>query len=105
MRPLDIAAGWRLDGRISPYVGAGLSRISYEETSQFATADENVDESGTGLLVQGGVDVSVTRWLHLGGEARYRNVKAALGAAGVSAIFGEDSIGGFSASFRLSLGR
>jgi len=105
MRPLDIAGGWRFGSRVAPYVGAGLSRISYKETSRFADPDENLDQSGTGLLLEGGVDVEVARWLHLGGELRYRDVKAALGAGGVSAIFGDDSIGGLSTSIRVSVGR
>ena len=105
MTPFDIAAGWRGTGRISPYGGAGLTRISYKETSDFAADGEDVDGSGTGLLVLGGVDVAVSTWVHVGGEVRYRSVDGPLGESGVSAVFGEQSIGGFSTSVRVSFGR
>jgi hypothetical protein len=106
MVPFDLAGGWRLSGRrLSPYAGAGLSWISYKETSDFAAAGEDVDDSGTGLLLLGGVDVALSDWLHLGGEVRYRDADAALGDTGVSQIFGETSIGGVAASVRISVGR
>jgi opacity protein-like surface antigen len=106
MRPVDIAAGWRLAfGRISPYVGAGVTFFKYEETSEGADADENVDESRTGPLFLGGVDVAIVSWLHAGGEIRYRQVTGILGEGGVSAEFGEDNAGGLAAAIRISIGR
>lgn len=106
MRPIDVAAGWRFGfGRVAPYVGAGVTYLSYEETSDFAEAGEDVDESGTGALVLGGVDVRVWRWIHAGGEVRYRRVAGILGEGGVSSHFGEDDAGGISAAVRISIGR
>ncbi len=106
MRPIDIAAGWRFGfGRVAPYVGAGVTFLSYEETSDFSEAGEDVDESGTGALVLGGVDVLVWRWIHAGGEVRYRRVNGILGEGGVSSQFGEDDAGGISAAVRISIGR
>jgi len=108
MRPVDIAAGWRFRfsrGRISPYAGAGLTYLTYEETSDFADADENVDESKTGPLVLGGVDVQIWRWISAGGELRWRRVSGILGEGGVSAEFDEDDAGGYSAALRISIGR
>jgi opacity protein-like surface antigen len=106
MRPVDVAAGWRLAfGRISPYVGAGVTFFKYEETSEGADAEENVDESKNGPLFLGGVDVAILSWLHAGGEIRYRQVKGILGEGGVSAEFGEDDAGGLSAAIRISIGR
>ena len=106
MRPVDIAAGWRLTfGRISPYVGAGVTFFKYEETSEGADADENVDESKNGPLFLGGVDVAIVSWLHAGGEIRYRQVKGILGEGGASAEFGEDDAGGLAAAIRISIGR
>lgn len=106
MRPVDIAAGWRLTfGRISPYVGAGVTVFKYEETSEGADADENVDESRNGPLFLGGVDVAIVSWLHAGGEIRYRQVKGILGEGGASAEFGEDDAGGLAAAIRISIGR
>jgi opacity protein-like surface antigen len=106
MRPVDVAGGWRFAaGRISPYVGVGVTFFTYEETSEGADADENVEESRTGPLFLGGVDVEILSWLHAGGEIRYRQVKGILGEGGVSAEFGEDNAGGLAAAVRISIGR
>jgi opacity protein-like surface antigen len=105
MRPFDVGAGWRWSGRFSPYVGGGMSWISYEETSEFAGAGEDLDESATGLLLLGGIDMQLSRWLHIGGDVRYRRVDGVLGAGGASEVYGEDDIGGFGAHVRFSIGR
>jgi opacity protein-like surface antigen len=106
MRPIDVAAGWRFGfGRVSPYVGAGVTFLTYGETSDLSEGGEDVDESGTGALVLGGVDVQVWRWVFAGGEVRYRRVSGILGEGGVSAHFGEDNAGGVSAAVRISIGR
>jgi len=106
MRPLDIAGGWRLEfGRVSPYVGAGVTFFRYEESSEDADVGENVEENKTGPLFLGGVDVAIVSWLHAGGEIRYRQVTGILGEGGVSAEFGEDNAGGLSAAVRISIGR
>lgn len=106
MRPVDIAGGWRFTyGRFSPYVGAGLSYLTYEETSDFADSGENVNENANGPLFLGGVDVTLWDWLHAGGEFRYRQVKGIFGEDGVSETFDEDNAGGFTAAFRVAVGR
>lgn len=106
MRPFDLAATWRtVRGVMAPYVGGGMTRIAYKETSPFAGSGDDVDESKVGALVLGGVDVAVVKWLFVGGELKYRHVTGVLGEAGVSKGFGEDSLGGFAASLRISVGR
>jgi opacity protein-like surface antigen len=106
MRPIDLAGGWRLVfGRLSPYAGAGVSLISYKETAAFAEPDDDVSESKTGAMFLGGVDVRIVRWLHAGGELRYRSVKGTLGEGGVSRVFVEDQLGGYSFAVRMSVGR
>lgn len=107
MRPVDVAAGWRFlsSRRLSPFVGAGVSFISYTETADFAAGTDNVSDSGTGALLLGGVDVAIARWIKIGGEIRYRAVDGVLGESGVSAAFGEDQLGGFSTGLRLTVGR
>jgi opacity protein-like surface antigen len=106
MRPVDLAGGWRLVfGRVSPYVGVGVTFFRYEETSEGADADENVDESKTGPLFLGGVDFAIVSWLHAGGEIRYRQVTGILGERGASAEFGDDNAGGLTAALRISIGR
>jgi opacity protein-like surface antigen len=106
IRPLDLAAGWRVrSGRLSPYGGAGVSFLSYKETDPFATAGETVETSHVGPVLMGGVDFAVWQWVHVGGEARYRHVSGILGDGGVSRSFGEDTLGGLSLAVRLSVGR
>jgi hypothetical protein len=105
-RPLDIAAGWRFElGRVAPYAGVGATTISYTETARFAQAGDDVSESASGVVVLGGVDVAVWRWINVGGEVRYRSVKGVLGVGGASEAFGEDQLGGTSAAVRVSFGR
>jgi hypothetical protein len=105
-RPLDVAMGWRMTlNRFSPYAGVGLSRVSYQETSDFSSADDKVSAARNGAVALGGVDVPVWRWLHVGGEVRYRWVKGILGEGGVSDEFDEDRLGGLSAALRVSVGR
>ena len=105
-RPFDLAGGWRfVFGRFSPYAGGGMSMISYKETSDFAASDEDVSESKTGGMFLAGVDVAIIRWLHAGGEFRYRAVKGVLGEGGVSEVFGEDQLGGYAFGVRISVGR
>jgi opacity protein-like surface antigen len=108
MRPLDMAAGWRFAvdrGRVSPYVGAGMTIIAYEETSAFALDGDEVRENEAGALVLAGVDIAVWRWVQLGGDVRYRAVTGGLGLGGVSQVFDEDQLGGLSAALRFSVGR
>ena len=105
-QPLDVAAGWRfLRGRTSPYVGAGLSSIEYDETGDFAQPGDDVSARQSGTLVLGGVDVAVARWLFVGGELRYRAVAGILGEGGASGAFDDDRLGGWSYALRLSIGR
>lgn len=105
VKPLDIASGWRFSmGRFSPYVAGGVSFISYKESSPFSEPGDDFTERGTGALLLGGLDVAVIRWIHVGGELRYRAVKGALGSGGVSENFGEDQLGGVSAAVRVSVG-
>lgn len=106
MRPLDFAGGWRLGvGPVSPYAGVGVTYLSYEESSSFADSDEDVTERRAGLLVLVGADVRVWRWIHAGGDFRWRRVRGILGEGGASGAFGEDDAGGFAAAVRMSIGR
>jgi opacity protein-like surface antigen len=106
MRPIDVVGGWRLRfGRVSPYAGAGLTFLRYEENADFAPAGEDVNESKTGPMFLGGVDVQVWRFIHAGAELRYRRVHGILGNGGASAEFDEDDAGGVGMAVRISVGR
>jgi hypothetical protein len=104
--PIDLAAGWRLtNGRLSSFLGAGISSVAYRETGGFSEGDDNVSQRKSGPLVLAGVDVAVTRWVRVGGELRYRAVKGILGASGISAAYDENQLGGTSGALRVSVGR
>jgi opacity protein-like surface antigen len=106
LMPVDVVAGWRAPlGRLVPYVGGGMTFFKYEETSEFADEDENVDDWYNGFVVMGGLEVGLARWLHVRADIRYRQVNDALGLGGVSEFFDEDRLGGFAAGLQLMLGR
>ena len=62
-----------------PYGGGGIGRHRYEETSEFAEASENVEESFTGYHLLGGVEFRATRWIGAAGELQWATVPDALG--------------------------
>jgi hypothetical protein len=96
--PLVIGAGWRQplgrSGRVVPYGGAGFLRLSYRETSRFASTSENTDEAFRGYTIFGGVDVGLWKALTAGVEAEVRHAPHAIGKAGVSDVFDEHDLGG-----------
>lgn len=105
LRHVDVAGGWRWTrGRLAPYVGAGVTRVSYEEKSDFADAGENVSAGAAGPLLMAGVDVRLTRLLHVGGDVRFRRLLGILGEGGLSRELGERSAGGLATSLRVSIG-
>ena len=79
--------------------------MQYQEESDFADAADNVDELFTGFYASGGVEVPLTKWLHIRGEARYTSVPNALGAEGVSADFNETNLGGIAVAVKLAIGK
>jgi opacity protein-like surface antigen len=90
--------------RLVPFVGGGLSMVSYKETSANSNG-EDVSDSATGFVFLGGVDYTLTKWIQVGGEFRYRAVTGILGSAGVSDLYGEDSVGGWAVGVRVSVGK
>lgn len=98
LRPLEIAAGWRLrplaSGRIVPYAGTGLLRMGYRETSEFAVGDDNSNTTFSGTVVFGGIEAVLVSWIFAGVEVQHRSVPNALGEGGVSQVFRETDLGG-----------
>ena len=90
--------------RLVPFVAGGLSMVSYKESSQ-NSAGEDVSQSASGFVFLGGVDYRVTKWIHVGGEIRYRAVTGVLGTGGVSKEYGEKSLGGWVVAARVSVGK
>ncbi len=90
--------------RLVPFVGGGLSMVMYKETSQNSSGDD-VSKSASGFVFLGGVDYTVTKWIRVGGEFRYRAVTGVLGSGGVSQLYKEDSVGGWVVAARVSVGK
>jgi opacity protein-like surface antigen len=104
--PLDVTGGWRVPmGRVAPFAGAGVTFLRYEETSDFAEAEENIRKWHTGLVALAGVEVRVITNLHIRGDVRYRRIQDALGDGGVSAAFDETDLGGTGVSLKVVFGR
>ena len=118
--PLELTVGYRFERRNTPrrtgpqrpvrwipYVGGGIGWHRYEETSDFATDDENVKETKIGYHVLGGAEYRVNRWLGIAGEGGWSLVPDALGQDpnGVAAEFGETDLGGGSIRVKLVIGR
>lgn len=107
MNTFDVTAGYRfLQGaRFVPYVGGGYTSVAYEESSPFAQAGDDVSDRFGGVVVTGGVEVRTLNWLRVRGEARYRQIPDAIGAGGVSQVYGDDSLGGLRLGVLLAVGR
>ena len=117
--PLEITGGWRYRhcprtakprvGRcqptIIPYGGGGYSSYRYQETSDFADPDEDIDDRFSGFHIVGGVEYLPIRWLAIGGEVAWSSIADALGTAGVSQAFDEDNLGGTTVRLKISIGR
>jgi opacity protein-like surface antigen len=105
--PVEVSGGYRfrISPRLVPYVGAGIGSYSYEETSDFSTADENLKTSHAGYLVTGGAEFRLGRWLGLTADVQYTHVPGILGDGGISKEADENDLGGVAARFRVIVGR
>jgi hypothetical protein len=107
--PLEISAGWRFRVRklpkLIPYIAGGLTSMRYQETSDFSTPAEDVDESFGGYHLLGGAEYKITRWLGVAGEASWTAVPDAIGESGVSEAFNETDLGGTTLRLKITIGR
>jgi len=105
--PLEVTGGYRfgLWEHARPYVAAGIASYSYQETSDFADATENVDTRKTGFVLNGGFEFRLHRWIGASAEVEYTSVKGILGSGGISQQVGEDDLGGVAARFKVIVGR
>jgi len=88
-------------GSLRPYVGVGGGATMYDEESD--VAGEIFASSATKPSGQAVAGLDYGRGaIRFGGEVMYSMVPNTIGFAGVSEVYGEDDIGGFSAVFRLS---
>ena len=91
--------------RVVPYVGVGFGMYRYEETSDFSTGTEDVDETHAGFLAVGGAEFRVSKWVGITADAQYTRVPGILGQGGISQQLGERDLGGIAGRVRVILGR
>ena len=98
LRTMELGGGWRMPLKKQPNLalsaGGGLLFTNFTQTSPFAPEEDSA-ESFTGYSVQGGLDITLSKWLSAGVEAQYRIVPDAIGTTGVSAVYEETDLGGF----------
>ena len=92
---LTLGYRFRQGSLIVPYGGIGGSLTSFREESSVAGVSYDQGETKAGFHVVGGVDIGKGRF-RFGGEAGWSTVPGAVGLAGVSRIYGEDDLGGWS---------
>jgi hypothetical protein len=90
--------------RLFPYLAVGGGVTLFRERSTIGSETETVTSSKATGLAAGGVDFVAGR-LTLGLEASWSTVPDSLGVGGVSAIYGEDDIGGFAMVFKVGYAR
>jgi len=109
MTPLEVAIGWRFrplfGQRVRPQLGAGYTRLRYEESAAFAQDGDDVDESFNGFHVIGGAEVRLHRWVGVAGEVVWTSIADAIGKGGASQAFDEDNLGGTSLRLKIVIGR
>ena len=95
--PYFLTLGYRLrqGSLIVPYGGVGGSITSFRENSSVAGIAYDRSETKAGFHVVGGVEVGKERF-RFGGEVGWSTVPDAVGVAGVSEVYGEDNLGGWS---------
>jgi len=104
--PFAISGGYRFttpEGAF--YVGGGAGRYFYRETSDFASAGENLDESHPAYHLLTGIEFPARGSFRAAVEFQYTSVPDALGSSGVSAAFGERNLGGFDIRLKILGGR
>jgi len=103
--PMTVTAGWRFEHTsATPYVGGGIGRILYKETSSAADATENVDTAFTSYHMLGGVEFR-NGWVATAFEVEYSRIPDAIGLAGASAAFHESNLGGIVGRIKILVGR
>ena len=106
--PVEFTTGYRFAGggesRVIPYVGVGIGFYSYNEESDFDEAEDEVSSHKPGYLGMAGVEFRMSRRLWSAVDVQYSRVPGILGDGGLSAVLGDDDLGGLAIRFRLMVG-
>jgi hypothetical protein len=94
--PVEATVGYRggTIGATTAYLGAGAGWYRFTEESPSLPGEPKIRDAFVGYHVLGGVEFPFSRWLSLAGEVQWAAVPNALGESGLSAVFGEDDLGG-----------
>ncbi len=117
--PLEITVGYRYTGpaqpatraaastKLIPYVGGGVGWHKYTETSAHSSDADDVHATFAGYQVVGGVETPLQKWMALAAEAQFASVPNALGQdlSGVSNVYDEHNLGGFTIRVKVVVGR
>jgi len=107
--PVELIGGYRFNyrSRLVPYAGAGVGWHRYDETSEFADANENVTDRFTGFHVLGGTELRIARWIGTAFDVEWATVPHAIGdhPNSVSREFRESNLGGVTVRVKLIVGR
>jgi hypothetical protein len=105
--PLYATATYRQrSGELIGYVGGGIGRYLYKETSDFAAAGENINQQFTSY--HGVIGMEFGGWsalMRLAAEVQITSVSKALGTSGASAAFGDTNLGGVQVRLKVLAGR
>ena len=109
LTPFEIVGGYRFHSTrrpwLVPYVGAGVGRYAYRETSQFAADGEDLDTHHAGFVVHGGGEFRLSQWVGVGTDVQFTHVPGIFGRGGIYQDVGEDDLGGFAARVKFVVGR
>ena len=106
--PLDLTVGYRFRfRRVVPYAGGGIGWYRYLEQSDPATAAEKIQQTSAGYHLLAGAQGPVHRWFGVGVDAQWATVPHALGgsSSGVSQVYNEHDLGGFTIRTKIVVGR
>ena len=102
MIPIEATVGYRFGrrGSLVPYVGIGGGITAYHEESTVAGETGRQSESKGSGRVLAGLDLGRGS-IRFGVEASYSKAPSTIGVGGVSKVYGETDVGGFSVAGRV----
>lgn len=106
LRPFYGFVGYRFrpDASLVPYLAGGVGTTSYTEESTIGGLSESESQSKFSWHVMAGADYARGSF-GLGVEARWSSMSNLIGLGGVSKVYGETDLGGFTVVGRLSFRR
>lgn len=84
------------DSSLRPYVAGGIGLTSYRESSEVGGVSESSSKTKPSGHAIGGLEIGRSSSLRFGVEAMYTLAPKTIGEGGVSAVYGEDDVGGLS---------